>query len=228
MRALVSIFQDKAAVEEYLQSKESSSFTWSSIVTGPFLTWVGHPSSLILTSLYLPNGWLTVSRLSRYLLVNIQGLSNGLLGFDLKHHTATLYDVSSPALMNTTTFPQIGRSVVSLLLHPEPTRNRRVYVHSFLLTGRQLLERLQAVSGPEKKWTVQEASTLDAEREGKALMEKGEFFPGLFNLLKVPMWRAGTGGDYSRLGKDDNELLGLEQENLDAVLAEVYAQAQKA
>lgn len=129
--------------------------------------------------------------------------------------------------MNTTTFPQIGRSVVSLLRHPDATRNRRVYVHSFLLTGRQLLENLEKISGGQR-WTVEEASTHDAEEQGKESMKKGEFFPGLFNLLKVPMWRAGTGGDYSRLGKDDNQLLGLEQEDLDTVLAEVYAQAQKA
>jgi uncharacterized protein YbjT (DUF2867 family) len=44
VRAIVPIFNGKKQVVDYLKTKESGDFSWTALITGPFLDWVGMAS----------------------------------------------------------------------------------------------------------------------------------------------------------------------------------------
>jgi uncharacterized protein YbjT (DUF2867 family) len=45
VRAIVPIFNGKKQVVDYLKTKESDTFSWSALITGPFFDWVCSTSS---------------------------------------------------------------------------------------------------------------------------------------------------------------------------------------
>lgn len=138
----------------------------------------------------------------------------------MKARTAKLYDQDAPARFNTTTLAKAGQAVVSILQHPAETQNRFVYPSSFTLTNIELIEALERVSG--NKWTTTPASTYDLEKQGNERLTKGDKY-GAYDLVVAAVFRQGAGSDYA-VRKSDNQLLGLNDEDLDEVLAQVLAQ----
>lgn len=43
VRAIVPIFNGKRQVVDYLKTKESGTFSWTALITGPFFDWVNDP-----------------------------------------------------------------------------------------------------------------------------------------------------------------------------------------
>jgi hypothetical protein len=152
---------------------------------------------------------------------HVGALPFGFFGFNIKERSALLYDQDAPAHFSTTTMSRVGQAIVGILQHPEETRNRIVYISSFIITNKELIDALERVSG--EKWTGTPASTYDLERQGNDRMARGDRY-GAYDLVVAALFRRGHGSDYA-LRKNDNELLGLRDENLDDVLKEVLAKA---
>lgn len=67
-----------------------------------------------------------------------------------------------------------------------------------------------------EKWTVNKASTAEAERDGKEKMAKGDF-SGIRSVLARLMFGGGTGGNFDKESDLANKLLDLPHETLDEV-----------
>ncbi|KIW06038.1 uncharacterized protein PV09_03214 [Verruconis gallopava] len=187
---LVPLFKPKAATTEYLASKESETFSWTAIATGPFFDW---------------------------------GMKVGFLGFDLKKHTATIWDDGS-ASFSTTNLATIGDAVVRSLLpeHVEQTKNSHVYVHSHNTTQGQILATLEKIT--DEKWPVQRNDSAPLLQELTAKLKAGNFGPEvIYPLIQTVTFGSGLGnlGDHST--KSWNEKLGLPKEDLEANLRELLA-----
>jgi hypothetical protein len=151
------------------------------------------------------------------------------LGFDHAQKKMTFYD-DGEARVNLTTFEQCARAVaalVSLKELPEdegdeaPTvsgwRNKPLYVSSFLVSQREMLESWKRVTGEE--WTVESEPSQERYQRGVAAMQTaGDPIAarmgaalGSFARLFYP----GRGGDYESTRGLANGVLGLPKEDLD-------------
>ncbi|PWY91288.1 NmrA-like family protein [Aspergillus sclerotioniger CBS 115572] len=140
------------------------------------------------------------------------GLTAGFLGFDLKEHTALIWD-GGVTRFTLTNEKQLGDSVASVILHPEETKNRFVYVASVELTQKEALETLEDVTGV--KWTVTDTTTETQISEGFAKLGEGKI-EGAFALVRATAFgnTPGLKVNYVRDEELANELLGLKMENL--------------
>ncbi|PYI07360.1 NAD(P)-binding protein [Aspergillus sclerotiicarbonarius CBS 121057] len=140
------------------------------------------------------------------------GLAAGFLGFDLKERTALVWDggVTRFTMMNE---KQLGESVVSVLLRPEETKNRFVYVASVETTQKEILETFEDVTGA--KWTVTDTTTDVQVAEGFEKLGAGNF-EGAFALVRASAF-GNTPGLKVNYVKDQelaNELLGLQMDTV--------------
>ncbi|KAJ4377478.1 hypothetical protein N0V83_000303 [Neocucurbitaria cava] len=144
----------------------------------------------------------------------------GLYGFDIAKREAVFFDEGTEKL-NTSTFPQVGRTVAALLSLPVssqgsteggPTlsdyRNSRVYTSSFALNQLQF-RRKNAMLKPGEQLKGGNRMAF-----GKVLYTR-YFFPGDY------------AGLYEKIHGLDNEKLGLPQEDLDEATAEVEARGER-
>ena len=149
-------------------------------------------------------------------------------GFDFQKNTLVLFDGGNVPI-NTSTWPQCGRAVASLLSLKElpddeddksttlsQFRNGNVYVSSFRLTQLDMFESVKRVTGTtDADWTVTHESAEQRWKDGTAELQKGNF-AGFTKMLYSRMFIPGTGdGDYESKRGTHNELLGLPVEDLD-------------
>lgn len=152
-------------------------------------------------------------------------------GFDFKKRSFIQFDDGNVAI-NTTTWPQCGRAVASLLSLKElpddetdqsPTlsqfANRSVYISSFRLSQRDMFESVKRVTGTsDVDWTITHESAEQRWKDGRAEVEKGNFaaFPKqLYSRMFFPT----SDGDYQSRRGLDNDILGLPVEDLDEYTA---------
>ncbi|EXJ87196.1 hypothetical protein A1O3_04155 [Capronia epimyces CBS 606.96] len=147
------------------------------------------------------------------------GLQVGFLGFNLKTHTALIYDDGNVRI-SYTNLDTIGEAVGAILRKPAETANKYLSVSSFTLSLNDILASLEAAT--ETKWTVNHASTADAEREGKEKLAKGDF-TGVRTLLARLMYGGDTGANFEKEPTFANQLLELPQESLDATVKAIVA-----
>lgn len=93
------------------------------------------------------------------------GLVNGFAGFDLATHEAMIYD-DGDQRFSTSTFHLVGSAVAKVLLQPDVTANRYVYVSSFTTTQNEILSELEDISGVEWKVTRVDSKTKIREGQG--------------------------------------------------------------
>lgn len=155
-------------------------------------------------------------------------MQRSLFGFNTAQKTATLYTDSGP--FNSSTLPQAGRAIANLLSLPitNPSNPRAslshyansfAYVSSFLVTQDALFASIQRATGTkESEWKV-ERSTI-AEWIGVCAegMKKGDMRAGAGMTYAFYMGE-GKGGNYEEKAKADREVLGLQEEDLDEVVA---------
>ena len=133
-----------------------------------------------------------------------RGLEDGLLGFDLKSKTATIYGPGT-APTNFTLLATTGLATAAILDKPAETANRYVFINSFRTTQNDILSALQTVTHQE--WKVQHTTCEEQSRSGKEKLDKGEWS----GIGQAIMGASYSGGEYDFAeGRVlDNELLGL-------------------
>ncbi|OOF90068.1 hypothetical protein ASPCADRAFT_135470 [Aspergillus carbonarius ITEM 5010] len=140
------------------------------------------------------------------------GLTAGFLGFDLNKHSALIWD-GGVTRFTLTNEKQLGEAVVAVILRPEETKNRFVYVASVELTQKEILETLEDVTGV--KWTVMETTTETQISEGFAKLGAGNI-EGAFALVRATAFgnTPGLKVNYVRDEELANGLLGLKMETV--------------
>ncbi|KAL2670157.1 hypothetical protein Neosp_015038 [[Neocosmospora] mangrovei] len=161
-------------------------------------------------------------------------------GFDFPNKSVTFYD-DGKTRVNTTTWPQTGRALVSLVnlkKLPEDENdksttlaqfaNKPVYIKSFSLNQRELLDSVNELLGQtDKDWTITYQPANERFQQGLEELSKGVGTGFLKALYARAFYPTGEG-----VFESQNDLLGLPEESLDeATLAShnwAIAQTKKA
>lgn len=152
-------------------------------------------------------------------------------GFDFKKRSFIQFD-ETDVVFNTTTWPQCGRAIASLLSLKElpddeqdksPTLSRfansSVYISSFRLSQRDMWESVKRVTGSDDAdWTITHENATQRWKESHAVVERGDFtsFP---RMLYSRMFFPTADGDLQSRHELHNDLLGLPVEDLDEYTA---------
>ncbi|KAJ5630784.1 isoflavone reductase family protein [Penicillium longicatenatum] len=150
------------------------------------------------------------------------GIESGWLDYHLKEKRVTIYD-SGDKLWSTSTLGTASAAVGKVLLKPEETMNRPVYVASFTVSQRQVLEALEKATGAT--WEVHRMSSGDALKKAAELDTK-DYSDGLKLLVLMLLYAddADRGANFEKDGLLCNELLGLPDENVTEVVNRVVNQ----
>lgn len=204
VREIVPIFNGKKQVVDYLRSKESTTFSWSAFITGPFFDWVCPRSNPF------PRG-----------LANIleQGLEVGFLGFNISDKTATIWD-SGDAPFSTSNPSTIGNGLVALLSKElDASANKYVYIASHTVSQNQILAGLERVTG--EKFAVTKVDSKKSIEENRAKLAKHDH-SAILGLIQAAAYGDDGLGDFTKVaGGLWNEKLGLAKEDLDENLKTV-------
>jgi nucleoside-diphosphate-sugar epimerase len=140
-------------------------------------------------------------------------LESGLLQCFPDRHHARIFD-GGDIKWSATTLETIGKATVAVLLRPDETRNRRLFIESFLISQNELLQVLEKVTG--RKWEVEHLDSQKFIEETKAKAEKdpkdhraSEDLVGVVGIVE---------GNWEEKKDFANELLGVEKEDLEAVV----------
>ncbi|PLB48511.1 NAD(P)-binding protein [Aspergillus steynii IBT 23096] len=153
-------------------------------------------------------------------------------GFDFHKRSLILFDDGN-TVINTSTWPQCGRALASLLSLKElpddeadksPTlsrfRNGPVYVSSFRVSQRDMFESVKRVTGTtDADWTITHESSEERWKEGQAVVKQGDFLGGFAKQLYSRMFFPNGDGDFESKRGLHNGLLGLPVEDLDEYTA---------
>ena len=135
-------------------------------------------------------------------------IEGNLLGFDVKTKSGALFD-SGEAKFTASTINKATQAVASVLLHPEETKNKYVYVSSFDLNQNAILESLERVSG--SKFSMDKSKAEDLLATGKKHLEEGQWDKAYYELVTALTYSGFEFGVFSEKTKYWDEVLGLEQ-----------------
>ncbi|KAK6338163.1 hypothetical protein TWF696_001634 [Orbilia brochopaga] len=148
-----------------------------------------------------------------------RSLKLGFLGFDIPSRRATIYD-SGERRFTTSTLALVSSAVVGVLLHPEQTANKYVYVGSFTTTQNEILALLQSATSDE--WTVERTTSTEKVDLGKENVLKRRDSAAIRPLVTAAMYHERGGSDYEKDVGLSNDLLELkQQQGLEEVIGEV-------
>ena len=148
-------------------------------------------------------------------------------GFDFQKSSFTWLD-DGDVPINTSTWAQCGRAVVSLLSLKEIPDDEEdqsttlsqfcdgpVYISSFRVTQRDIFESVKRVTGTtDADWSISRESAQQRWKEGMSEVQKGNF-AAFTRMLYSRMFFASGDGDYESKRGTDNAVLGLPVEDLD-------------
>ena len=151
----------------------------------------------------------------------------GWYGFDFPNKRVTLYD-DGKVPINTSTWNQCGEAMASLLSLKElpedendtsPTvskwRNEPLYISSFLISQRDMLESVHRVMGTtDKDWTILYEPAEERFQRGTEMMKQGNRV-GYAVAMYARMFYPSRDGDYESKYGLANGVLGLAKEDLD-------------
>ncbi len=160
-------------------------------------------------------------------------------GFDMPNKKATLYG-DGKVRINTTTWQQCGRAVaafLSLKVLPEDEhdksvtiaawRNRSLYVSSFLLSQREMLDSIQRVQGTtDADWEIKSEPVEERYARGLEMFKGGDRV-GFGIAMYARTFFPGDAADYEARHGLDNDTLGLPKEALDEATARSLDMASK-
>jgi uncharacterized protein YbjT (DUF2867 family) len=148
----------------------------------------------------------------------------GMWSVNIQKKQATLYNVRDTRF-NTTTLGQVGRGVAALLSLPDDKlnsfKNRPLYLRSFLIYQREILDSaIRTTSTKESDWDIKTQEPEEAIKASREAVASGDpmAFVGEFYTAHM---QEGRGGDYDEKAAKDAEVLGLEEESLDEVMAAI-------
>ena len=148
-------------------------------------------------------------------------------GFDFPSRSVTFYDDGATKI-NTSTLPQVGRAVASLLAlkvlpqdenDTSPTlsrfRNKTAYVSSFCVSQRDMLDSVLRVTGDKAEdWTITHQGSVERYQDGLARFQKGDM-RGFGQALYARLFYQDGCGNFEAKHGLDNDVLGLPKEDLD-------------
>lgn len=147
-----------------------------------------------------------------------RGLKNGFLAFDLKAHTATIYNGGDSPVSHTT-LSSIGAATAAVLRNPGKTTNKNIYVNSYRVTQNEILAALEKATG--EKWKTTAANAQELQKEGGEKVSKGDY-SGFPALIVGTIYSGEKALDYPTLKGLDNEELGLpKEEPLEVTIAKI-------
>ncbi|KAL3473822.1 hypothetical protein BJX99DRAFT_232713 [Aspergillus californicus] len=152
-------------------------------------------------------------------------------GFDFQKRSFTIFDGGDVAI-NTSTWPQCGRAIASLLSLKElpddesdtsPTLsqfgNNGLYISSFRVTQRDMFESVKRVTGTtDADWMITHDSSQQRWKDGRAAVQEGNW-KAFTKMLYSRMFFPTGDGDYQSRRGLHNDLLGLPVEDLDEATA---------
>ncbi|KAI9162723.1 MFS general substrate transporter [Paramyrothecium foliicola] len=138
----------------------------------------------------------------------LEALGDGGLGIDLRAKKIAMFGQDGHITTPFSTLEAIGKATAQVLLHPEETSNRVVYISSVALSQKRLVGLALEALGSEG-W---EQSTLDVQKDhedAQKRLQQGEFSEAvIFAFLRHSM----TSPLHTYVWEvNDNELLGVEQ-----------------
>lgn len=147
-------------------------------------------------------------------------------GIDLAGKEATLFDEGTTK-MTISTWPQVGRAVAALLSLPiqaeggdterclEHFRNKNVYVGSFTVSQKDMLESALRVTGTQlSDWKITQERAVERYEKAKEDMKKGDRMAFARQMYTRVFYPDDSGDFEKRLGLQ-NEMLGLPKEDMD-------------
>jgi uncharacterized protein YbjT (DUF2867 family) len=149
------------------------------------------------------------------------GFDNGFLGYDIPHHTVTLYD-EGKNLVSGTTLPSIGQAVVAIIHHPELTLNKRIYIADATFTQQEALALFEKYSGT--KWTVKHKTTKETYKQGTEYYAKGDLANGIPAYIMAAVYGEQSASNFQ--GKTSNKALGLKIIPLEQIVKEAVERNQ--
>lgn len=142
-------------------------------------------------------------------------------GIDFSNKTATFFDEGETKI-STSTWPQVGRTVASLLSLPiqaedaclDNLKNQVVYADSFTVSQSDMLESVCRVTGTSQSdWTINKQSAKERYEGGLEDMQKGDRI-GFVKMLYTRVFYDDGSGNVESKGTL-NGLLGLPKEDID-------------
>ncbi|KAK9426917.1 hypothetical protein V1505DRAFT_381938 [Lipomyces doorenjongii] len=148
-------------------------------------------------------------------------------GFDFKNRTVTLFDDGNTKI-NTSTWPQCGRAVASLLslkITPDseddksPTlthfKNKCAYISSFTVSQNDMLESVFRVTGTDlQDWKVTKVPVKQYYKSGLEEFQKGNMI-GFAQLLYSRAFFPESSANFGANKGLHNDVLGLPKEDFD-------------
>ncbi|KAL6410746.1 hypothetical protein AUP68_07178 [Ilyonectria robusta] len=129
-------------------------------------------------------------------------------GFDVDNKRAILVE-DGEGRVGFTTMPDVGKSVVAALHHPEASSNKALKVQSFVVTPKEILAEFEKQTG--EQWSVSYSSLQGLkDAEAKAWAE-GKGSATSYTLRRI--WAEG-GTLYE---KSDNDVIGLKDSELETL-----------
>ncbi|KAI1099215.1 NmrA-like family protein [Jackrogersella minutella] len=145
------------------------------------------------------------------------GLVTGFMGYDLKEHTATIWDDGNQRFSSSTR-ASIAKAVSGVLKHPKDTTNQYVFVSSFETSMNELLSALEKAQGA--KYSISHTTAGEEVADGKAMLAKGDFMKS-HKLLLAANLLPGYGNNFAEEEKLWNDILGVPQEDIDDAVAQI-------
>lgn len=151
----------------------------------------------------------------------------GLYGIDIAKREVVFFDEGTQKI-NTSTWPQTGRSVaevLSLPILPEDEkdtsttlsnyRDRYVYISSFALSQRDMFETVKRVTGTtDADWNISSVPSKQRYEDSLKKMQQGQRI-GFAQAMYTRYFYPDDSGLYEATHGLDNEKLGLPTEDLD-------------
>lgn len=150
-------------------------------------------------------------------------LNGELYGIDIENRRATFFDDGAQRL-NTSTWQQVGRAVAALLSLPIEQqgaqtslgmyRNRMVYISSFAVSQREMVESAKRVTGTsDEDWKITFEPAEQRYEDACEALKKGDRIA--FGRKLYTRYFYEDAGLFEKLHGLDNEKLGLPREDLD-------------
>jgi len=155
------------------------------------------------------------------------GIGPATFGFDIKARKATFFDDGETGI-SVSTWPQVGQAVASLLSLPikdqngaclEKYRNQLVYINSFTICQRDMLDSLVKVTKTRiEDWVVEKQDVRERFREGNEQAKAGNLM-GFAQSMSARVFYPDGNGDFETNRGTLNAVLRLPKEDLDQATA---------
>ncbi|PYI13123.1 putative isoflavone reductase family protein CipA [Aspergillus violaceofuscus CBS 115571] len=142
-------------------------------------------------------------------------LASGFAGLDLTARKIRIFG-DGDNVVPWTTLADVGRAMAAVLLHPQETRNRVVYVHSVYLSQRELVRVVKKVLGAERWEETRERDMRGLMEEAVADLREGRGVTAATFELQI-QYCVATRELAHPWERDDSALLGVREWGVEEV-----------